>query len=1187
MLLKQLELQGFKTFPDKTTLNFQEGITVVVGPNGSGKSNISDAIRWVLGEQSARILRCSKMEDVIFNGTTSRKSQGYARVTLSIDNKDRRLPFNEDVVNITRRYYRSGESEYLINKATVRLKDINELFMDTGLGRDGYSIIGQGKIDEIVSSKAGDRREIFEEAAGISRYRYRKIEAQHRLDKAEENLVRLRDILNELEERVKSLKIQSEKAKEYLDLSHEKQDLEIGIWVYSLQKTAKTLGSLDEKIIIANKQSEDINKQLEEIRAQNESAYNNINLCIVKADEIRKNIEETEKLASEKNRELAVIKNNVLHFDEKINNINKEIKTSTQAIDNFDENINQNNTKIEGLNKNIKTIEDEILNFKEEIFKIQEIITSSVEKNKVFNDEYNKLNEKLSEIKIKTSSSKAYEVEIKNQLEQNKIKLEQITKKDEQLTENKEELVNEQLKVKENIVLNQNKCSGIELKLKNKEEQLNKLKEEINLLNLDVKEKQRRISILLDMEKNLEGFQKSVKAIIKQKNNGTIAGIHGPVSKLFNVEAKYAIAIETALGGAMQHIVVENDQNARSCINYLKQNKIGRATFLPINTIKGRYINLENLSNMPGFVGVAAQLCTCAEKYKNIISSLLGGIVIATDLNSATDMARKNAYKTKIVTLDGQVINAGGSFTGGALIKNAGILSRSAQIENLKTDINQLNEKLKTANKKLEEDSASLSFEKNELLKYKEILEEFSSKNIKLNSKINNIEFLIKENKTNLENSQTEIKKLENRLDEIQIESDSNKANILKINERIQNLESKMQVSSTDNTKLLSKKDSLSELIQKKSMEKLEISKDIQAIEVEIKNFSLRKNEKNSLINNYKLEINEINGSKTSLQEEIGKLTHTSKDLNKKVEDYKLEIEKINNERLKLEEKNTDFRKKEQNKLDERELIVRELVRLEEKKGSLQTNYDDIIAKLWDTYELTKSEAQEKYANINNFQEAQVKLNKIKNKIKALGNVNVAAVEEYKEINARYEFMKSQVEDIEVSKREILHLIKDLTSQMKEIFEKQFKEINKNFNQTYRELTNGGSAKLVLSTPEDILDSGIEIEAQPKGKIVTRLELLSGGEKALVAISLYFAIMKVNPAPFCILDEIEAALDDVNVDRFAAYLKRMNTNTQFVAITHRRGTMEGADTMYGVTMQEQGVSKLLNLDLNDINNTIN
>lgn len=1186
MLLKQLELQGFKTFPDKTTLNFEEGITVVVGPNGSGKSNISDAIRWVLGEQSTRILRCSKMEDVVFNGTTKRKSQGYARVTLSIDNKDRRLPFDEDTVNITRRYYRSGESEYLINKATVRLKDINELFMDTGLGRDGYSIIGQGKIDEIVSSKAADRREIFEEAAGISRYRYRKIEAQHRLDKAEENLVRLRDILTELEERVGPLKVQSEKAKEYLNLSREKQDLEIGLWVYSLQKSEKAIDEQDEKILIAKNQSENINNQLENIRKENESAYNEINLCIVKADEIRKNISEIEFVISEKNKEIAILKNNMQHIAEKEVNINSEIKASTQTITDLDEKIKSCNDEILKHDDNIKNLEELVYKTKEEIYNIQNIVTSSLEKNKIFNEEYNKLNEQISQMKIKASSSESSALEIKKQIEQFEKSFSLIAKKSEELKANKESLTNRKSTIDEKISENRNKCKGLEIKLNIKENEIIKLKDKINALILDTREKERRINILQDMERNLEGFQKSVKAIMQQKTHSTIRGIHGPISKLFKVDFKYAIAIETALGSAMQHIVVENDQNARSCINYLKQNKIGRATFLPINTIKGRYLNIENIKNLPGYVDVAANLCTCDEKYKNIISSLLGAIVIATDLNSATNMAKINNYRTKIVTLDGQVINAGGSFTGGALIKNVGILSRSAQIEKLKADVKQLNEELNLFNKKLENETLDFSSNKNELYKYKELLEENNNESIKLNSQINNLEYLLKESNESLSNANLEKANLENRLTQIKNETSENEENILKINEKIKNLEAKMQVSTTDNTKLISQKEELNEKLQQMNLEKIAIEKDKEVKQSEINSFVIRKQEKNNIINNYKLEIDDINNKKVQMQNEIEILLKRCEELKENKEKQNNEIEDINNKRLKLEEKNTDYRKKEQEKIDEREIIVRELVRLEERKESLQANYDSIVAKLWDTYEITKSEADKQSIKLDNFNEAQRKLNSIKSKIKALGTVNVAAVEEYKQVNDRYEFMKKQVEDIETSKREILKLIKDLTSQMKEIFEKQFKQINKNFSETYKELTNGGDAKLTLSEPENILDSGIEIEARPKGKIVSRLELLSGGEKALVAISLYFAIMKVNPAPFCVLDEIEAALDDVNVERFAAYLKKVNDKTQFIAITHRRGTMQAADTMYGVTMEEEGVSKLLSLNLEEINDQI-
>ncbi len=1179
MLLKQLELQGFKTFPDKTTLDFKEGITAVVGPNGSGKSNISDAIRWVLGEQSTRILRCSKMEDVVFNGTTKRKSQGFARVTLTIDNKDRRLPFDEDEVSVTRRYYRSGESEYLINNATVRLKDINELFMDTGLGRDGYSIIGQGKIDEIVSSKANDRREIFEEAAGISRYRYRKTEAERRLQKTEDNLIRLRDILKELEERVGPLKVQSEKAKQYLELSQSKKDLEIALWVNTLKKSAQTLIEQEEKIKIAYTQSENISEELQKLRKENEEAYNKTNICIVKADEIRRKIEEIDCVISENNKQKAVIENEISHIDENINSFEEEIKKSELFSEDFDKELSKKQERVDLLHSELLATDEKIKASQQELFSVQETITKSLTDNEVLRNEFDSLNFQLSQAKLTSTASESSIAEIELQLKENDKNIKDISFQLQELDENKESLLKKQEKCHENIAQEENSLKGTELKLSMKNKAVENLKEELNALTLDMKEKERRAKILSDMEKNLEGFQYSVKAIVEQKQRGTIAGIHGPVSRLFKVSQEYSVAIETALGPAMQHIVVDNEQNAKACIRYLKQNRIGRATFLPLNTIKGRYIDISLIKNEFGFVDVASKLCSCDEQYKEIISSLLGGIVVAEDLDSATQMARKASYRFKIVTLDGQVINAGGSLTGGALVKNAGILSRGSEIDKLKEQACNLQENIKEKSKELEITNSEYNFMQNKVLAYREKLNTLNNEKVKLQSEVKNIEFTIASNMTSQERLKGQKSEMLSRLQELKGSSDKSESTISKLQGKIKEIEAKMNFSGGEKDKLALQKEDILEKIKQRELEKISLEKDIESLKLEILSIENRKIDKASMINEYKLKIEQNIRQREKIKEESLRLEKTNIQMKNNTEDYRKEIEKLNEERMKFEKQNSEFRKKEQEKLDEKELIVRDLAKLEERKQSLQINYDDIIAKLWDEYELTRTEAESQGKEISNVGEAQRELNTIKAKIKSLGNVNVAAVEEYKEVNERYEFMKTQVEDVESSKKEIIKLIRDLTSQMKEIFIDRFQKINKNFNETYKELTEGGRASLHLSEEDDVLNSGIEIEAEPKGKIVTRLELLSGGEKALVAISLYFAIMKVNPAPFCVLDEIEAALDDVNVDRFAAYLRKMNDNTQFITITHRRGTMEGADIMYGVTMQDEGVSKLLSLDL--------
>ena len=1177
MRLKSLEVQGFKTFPDKTKLSFEQGITSVVGPNGSGKSNISDAIRWVLGEQSPKSLRCSKMEDVVFNGTDKRKRQGYAEVTLNIDNSDRFLDFNGDDIAVTRRYYRSGESEYLINKAAVRLKDINELFMDTGLGRDGYSMIGQGKIDSIVSSKSEERREIFEEAAGISRYRYRKIEAERKLKSTEDNLLRLRDIVIELEERVEPLRKQSEKAQQFLTYSEEKRGLEIALWLLTLDKSQDSLKQQDEKISITRAQYEEAEQVLQNIQTETEEIYLKNGLLSAEIENIRNAISQKESEISQKKSLISVAENDILHSNENIDRINNEIAQAEQSADSLEKTISEKQDRITVLDSEIIEKQKNYSAISEQLNIINLDSSKSGDILQEVTAELSMLTSQSADARVidMTSESTITELTARiNALETSKAeKTSQVEELEDIFKAYSEDLAD----TNDEISSLKNSIDGLELKLSSKEKKRNEHKAESEKLSLDVKEHLRKISFLENLERNLEGFSKSVKVVVNASKNGKLNGICGPVSRVISVPSKYGVAIETALGAAMQNIVVNSDEDAKQAIRYLKSTDGGRATFLPLNTIKNRELRESGLDDCYGFVGVASELCSCEEKYNNILGSLLGKIVIAEDLNSATSIAKKYSYRFKVVTLDGQVVNAGGSLTGGSLNRNTGLISRASEIEQLKKLTDDLQNKAKTAQNMCEQVSRECSAIEAELLGTRADLSNKQQEFVRLQAEKRACENELNNAKSIIDNSDNEIKDCKIRIEKLKESGAQAKKQLAELNLKIAKAEEKVNAVTGSRAELTEKREELTTLLQNIRLEIVTAQKDIDALNSEIvfaQNTGTDHEEKKAEllkeIEIIKTSVNETQKRIESLNAEITAIENEQKSLYNK-------IEEINAQKDKLEKRSAEIRNFERDKNAERETSGRELARLEERKINLQKQYDDIVSKLWDEYELTKREAEENAVEIEDSSKANKRLNELKQKIKGLGNVNVSAIEEYKEVSERYEFMSKQVNDVEKSKKEIERLINDLTKQMKEVFVESFDRINKNFTYTFKELFGGGTASLSLSDPENILTSGIDILVHPPGKIVVHLDALSGGEKALVAIALYFAIMKVRPAPFCVMDEIEAALDDVNVYRFASYLRRLTDNTQFILITHRRGTMEEADVLYGVTMQDEGISKLLEL----------
>lgn len=1182
MRLKSLEVQGFKTFPDKTKLSFEQGITSVVGPNGSGKSNISDAIRWVLGEQSPKSLRCSKMEDVVFNGTDKRKRQGYAEVTLNIDNSDRFLDFNGDEIAVTRRYYRSGESEYLINKAAVRLKDINELFMDTGLGRDGYSMIGQGKIDSIVSSKSEDRREIFEEAAGISRYRYRKIDAERKLKNTEDNLLRLRDIVTELEERVGPLEKQSEKAQKFLKYSEEKRGLEIALWLLTLDKSQDELKLQDEKISIAKSQYDDAESALEKIQIESEEIYKKNGALASAVEEYRSGISELESKISELRSFVSVANNDILHNNDNIERIENEITQFDQSADELEKRIAEKEAEIAVLDAAIIEKQKKYGELSEKLNNI------NIESSKS-GDVLQEVTAELSVLTSKSADARVIEMTADSTISELNSRILSLSNTNEDKSIQADELnqiladyINKIKSLEQEIQSLQNSIEGLNIKLSSKGKKKDELKDESNRLMLDVKEHLRKISFLENLERNLEGFSKSVKLVVNAENNGKLRGICGPVSRVISVPKKYGVAIETALGAAMQNIVTGTDEDAKRAIGYLKSIDGGRATFLPLNTIKPRELKESGIDNCYGFVGVAAELCSCDDKYKGVLYSLLGKIVVAEDLNSATSIAKKYSYRFKIVTLDGQVVNAGGSLTGGSLNKNTGLLSRATEIEALKKQTKDIEQKAKAA----EESSLAVSREyaavEAELMGVRAELSNKQQQLVRMDAEKHACENELNNCSQLLKSASAEINDCRSRINALSVDKQKAVEELAALDVKIAAAEERVNAVTGNRTALTEKREEFSSLLQNLRLEIVSSQKDVDSLNSEIvfsksagENNEERKSELKAQIEQIKYQIEAKEAEIRQYEDSIKLLVNEQTDINQRIDETNLLREN-------LEKRSVEIRSIERDKSAERETSGRELARLEERKINIQKQYDDIIAKLWEEYELTKREAEKTAIEIDNAPQAQKRLNELKQKIKSLGSVNVAAIEEYKEVSQRYEFMSAQVTDVEKSKKEIERLINDLTKQMKEVFVESFDQINKNFTYTFKELFGGGTASLSLSDPENILTSGIDILVHPPGKIVVHLDALSGGEKALVAIALYFAIMKVRPAPFCVMDEIEAALDDVNVYRFAAYLRRMTDKTQFILITHRRGTMEEADVLYGVTMQDEGISKLLELRSTEI-----
>ncbi len=1179
MKLKAVEMQGFKSFPDRTKLTFDDGITVIVGPNGSGKSNISDAIKWVFGEQSVKSLRGAKMEDVIFGGSASRKPTGFAWVSLFIDNTDRSIDIDTDEVVITRRLYRSGESEYRINNNPVRLKDINETFMDTGLGRDGYSVIEQGKIAEIVSAKSTQRREIFEEAAGISKFRYRKTEAERKLTQAEDNLIRLRDIMQELEDRVGPLKAQSEKAKQYVVLAEEKKSLEISLWLEQLAKLGRQMAELEDKTLLAANDRTTAQKRLEEIERETEEIQQKTQELNLYIEHKRDRIREWETAISDAKVNAAVKQNTVTHNEDTIRELQDEWERSMLSAGELEE-------KLTGLREDCALLQKEAEETARRWEESQKALEAKRQEERRLATEQSalalqkqELQENIHRAELSAETAGTLAEETVDRLEALRG---QAKNKDENLTRLREELAGHRAfaeELQERLESLQNSKNGYLFKLKSRSDKIAEVESRQRNSEKLAGEKLQRAQVLTDLEKNYESFNNSVKFVMKQAGAGALRGVIGPVSALIRTESRYSTAVEIALGAAIQNIVVQDETAAKRAIALLKERGAGRATFLPITNIRANPIRESDLAARGGYVGLASELVQCEERYRAVMDSLLGRTVVAEDIDAAAAIAKAYGYRYRVVTLDGQVVNAGGSLTGGSVNKNASILSRrgeidaltaeakkyAAQVEELETQLTELRREADTIRATVEGIAAEEKTAREDLISAQTLVSRLTAST--------------EEAEQLNEQALREYDELTARVEELRKQKLTGGELVKKLTEEVARL-NRMDVESTAaHTALTEAIEEAARQVTDLQMEAITRRKDCEAAQSVIAQLENQQSGSEAALTELRQKQEQLQKENEAIRAEIEEITAGAAGGGSEIETLRRDIKEADGQKDTLEARRSILTRESGDAITKREAAASELVRLQEKSEAMQEQQNGISTKMWEEYELTRSEAAETAIPLEDVPAAQKRLTELRGRIRGLGAVNVAAIEEYEEVSGRYRFMKEQIDDAENAKKELTRLIAELSAKMSAIFTERFAGINRHFGEIFRELFGGGHAELRLTDATDPLETGIEIIVQPPGKIIKNLSALSGGEQAFVAICIYFAILRVNPAPFVLIDEIEAALDDVNVGKFAAYLHRMTDHTQFISITHRRGTMEQGDVLYGVTMEEEGISKLLRLDV--------
>ena len=1180
MYLKRIEMQGFKSFADKTVIELMPGITGVIGPNGSGKSNISDAIRWVLGEQSMKSLRGSNSQDLVFSGTQSRKSLGYAEASLIFDNSDNSLPIEYTEVTVTRKIYRSGESELYINKTPCRLKDVLELFMDTGIGRDGYSIIGQGKIDEILSNKSENRRKIFEEAAGIVKYRVRKVESERKLERTKLNLLRINDILTEIEANIEPLKHQSEKAKKYLDLREELKSIEIGLFIYNIEKYKKELEEINENGQVMVDNCKDEEEKLEKAKQDKEELKTAI-------DEITQKIEEMSNIGFESKKQ--------------IEQLNSDINVANTRKTNNAENTERFQKEIEDLKEKIKEFNEEIESRKEKKDRLKEnkekFTKELEEKEKELSELSSKLSEKELEIeghkqKVEENTNKKYELQgeiktnevnfdnyekrqrqVQNEIQSTISELDSSRIKKSDIQKGFQEIDNKHNRLVSQIEEGKKETQAADKKIEEYEKLIQNTENEIRI-------KESRHKFLIETEREKEGYVRSVKSLLKdcEQIRELGKGMHGVLANIIEVSEQYETAIEMCLGASLQNIVTETEEDAKKLVEHLRKNNLGRASFLPISSVRGR--KLENIRGKEnGVIGIASDLVKYNKKYEQIIISLLGRTVIVNNMDNAIKVARQNKYSFRIITIDGDVINPSGAITGGSVAKKTvNILGRGREIEKLEKEITSLKAKVQKT--------------KEEKTEYEKSVQSILEKSKELDKELQEMEITYATEKQKMVSVEEEVSKLEKSLEKLKKEKEDLEVKKQQSQESKEKLNKEVEELTQENEKLDKIISEYAELNKDDQKYIDNLNEDITNLKISVSSFDESEMSIQEMEERIKQDIENANNSIERKQKDIADLQNSDKEIddqiveiNQKIEDIKKEVEnsgdKVNELKQERTEKNEKLAKQEEeinSKFDTIEQLKAQIVKLEVKKEKLDNSIQDIINKMWEEYELTPNNAKD-YKKPENVADTQKRVNKLRKSIKELGSINVDSIQEYKTMKERYDFMSEQRVDLETTMTKLKSMISEMTTVMKKQFEEKFKEINKNFVEVFKELFGGGKASLKLEDDKNILECGIEITVQPPGKKLQNMMLLSGGERALTAIALLFAILRINPSPFCVLDEIEAALDDVNVYRFAEYLQNFSKETQFLVITHRKGTMEVADSVYGVTMEENGISKLLSMKL--------
>ena len=1183
MVFKELEIQGFKSFPDKVKITFDAGVTGVVGPNGSGKSNLSDAVRWVLGETSSRQLRAAgKMEDVIFGGTRRRSAMGFASVRLTLDNTGHTLDVDADEVTIGRKYYRSGDSEYTINGQVCRLRDVYELLLDTGIGRDGYSVIGQGRIAEIVAAKSSERREIFEEACGIAKYRYRKTEAERRLAAAGENLERLRDILGELESRVGPLEKESAKAQKFLELSEQRKTLEVTLWTDSVHRARDTVRQQVRDYETAQADYERFDGEAKAAEQEAEEIRMQAQQLTIAVERLNGDIRSITEQISGSDSRIAVLENDILRNEESIASLRSEIEAGEQDGAEADAALQRHRAVAAKMEAEGEKLAAEIDALNAELEQLADASNASGARKDTLRAEITDLTAKRTEAQVAQAAAEAAEETARQRLPA----LEQAVQEGTDQWETARQDLTDTIRYREMLTENEkqlaNVRSGLELKLKNRKAALDEADTAEQRLGRELDAARQRLSVLRELEKNMDGYQNSVKAVMRAAGARRLRGIIGPVSAILKVEPGCEVAVETALGAALQNIVVENEAAAKAAIALLRSDNAGRATFLPLDTVQPGVFR----GRLSGTARLASSLVQADARYDNIVSNLLGRIIVVEDINEASRVARDNGFRSRVVTMDGQVINAGGSFTGGSVQRSAGLFTRKQEMEELRIRAAKLQKDCLAAQEKTDQCKEQVDALQAELTATASEQITAANDRVRAEAEQKRLEAAAAQLETARNARRQEIDTLQAALAGSRAKAEDAAKLQAELTAKIDRRTAEMSRIAEGDDSFLTRQNALAQDLSAKRLEQVTRQKDAELAYSQIAALEQRARDAAARRTSLEESVAALAARSDACRAEIADIRQTRADSQTTIAQKEAEIREATQKRLARQQAETETLARARTAADSREEMSREMARLAERKAAAESEYDQTVAKLWDEYQLSVSQAEALCVEFDSLPALRAQVADLRGKIRALGSVNVSAIEEYKEVKARYDALVTQVTDVEESRNELSRMISKLSAQMREIFTDSFRAINENFGRVFAELFGGGEASLMLEDESDVLSSGIGIRVAPPGKVIKNLEALSGGEQALVAISIYFAILAVNPAPFCILDEIEAALDDANVVRFAQYLRRVSDKTQFIVITHRRGTMEAANVLYGVTMQEDGVSKLLKLDLEQVDATL-